>query len=303
MNCYLMPLLLKSKYTEVSNMNVIKKMIQDKANLLRKQYNLGNDCGRSIFDIIEKLELEGNNPLLFRLPFKNNELAGFVGYKHNRFAVYTNTNRTLGYEIFTAAHEIYHIIENGLTLKEQVVIQESIWKDESKKPENSEILADIFAAELLMSEKDIIKEYNRLLNKYGLSIPDESIIVMLQNIYFVEYKAVTKRLREIGVDNYNEETEDSLNQILLQKNGLSQLTKRLGYSNDLNEPSKTKVYLPKVVLTMVEENYKGSSTSYDDLAVLFCYAGVIPEDFGYEEDEELSDAAKALEIKLKGMEL
>ncbi|KUO75222.1 MAG: hypothetical protein APF77_11340 [Clostridia bacterium BRH_c25] len=113
-------------------MSGIEKIIQNKANLLRQQCNLGNYCGRSIFDIIEKLEIEGNNPLLFR-----------------------------------------------------------------------------------------------------------------------------------------------------------------------NEPSKTKVYLPKVILTMIEENYKGSLTNHDDLAVLFSYAGVAPEDFGYEEDEELSDAAKALEKKLK----
>jgi Zn-dependent peptidase ImmA (M78 family) len=280
-------------------MNCVEKIIQDKANILRQQYRLGNYCGRSMFDLIEKLEIDNNNPLLFRLPFKNNELAGFVGYKNNRFAVYTNTNKTLGYEIFTAAHEIYHIVENGLTVKEQVILQESIPKDDDEKSENSEILADIFAAELLMPEADIKKEYYCLLEKYGLSTTDESVIIMLQQKYFVEYKAVTKRLREIFIDNYNEKTEDTLNQILLHNNGLSQLTKRLGYANDLNEPSKTKVYLPKVILAMIEENYKGSLSCHDDLTVLFSYAGVTPEDFGYEEDEELTDAAKTFEAKLK----
>jgi len=54
-----------------------------------------------------------------------------------------------------------------------------------------------------------------------------------------------------------------------------------------------------VILTMIEENYKSSLITYDDLVVLFSYAGVNPEDFGYEEDEELSDAAKALGKKLK----
>lgn len=280
-------------------MNGIERIIQDRVNLLRQQYNLGNYCGCSIFDIIEKLEIENNNPLLFRLPFKNDELAGFVGYKNNRFAIYTNTNKTLGYEIFTAAHEIYHIIENRLAVKEQVVLQESISKEDEDKIESSEVLADTFAAELLMPEKDIKMEYNRLLSKYGLSSADESIIVMLQHIYSVEYKAVSKRLKEICADNYNQDTETKLNQILLKKNALSQITKRLGYSGELNEPSKTKVYLPKVILTMVEENYKRNLTSYDDLAVVFSYAGVNPEEFGYEENEELAESAKELEAKLK----
>ncbi|MDD2401718.1 MAG: ImmA/IrrE family metallo-endopeptidase [Clostridia bacterium] len=280
-------------------MKEVGGIIQDKANLLRQQYNLGNYCGRSIFDIIEKLEIENSNPLLFRLPFKNNELAGFVGYKNNRFAIYTNTNKTLGYEIFTAAHEIYHIVENRLVLKKNIVLQEEFSEEQKEKTENSEILADIFAAELLMPETDIKKEYHRLLNKYRLSTADESIIVMLQQIYFVEYKAVTKRLREIGANNYNKETENQLNRILLQKNDLPQLTKRLGYSSDLNELSKTKVYLPKVILSMIKENYQRLRTSHDDLIVLFSYAGVVPEYFGYEEDEELSDVAKTLEEKLK----
>ena len=218
MNYCLMPLSLKSKSTGVNSMSGIEKIIHDKANLLRQQYNLGNYCGRSIFDIIEKLEIEGNNPLLFRLPFKNAELSGFVGYKNDKFAVYTNTNKTLGYQIFTAAHEIYHIVENGLTVKEQVVLQESTPKEGYAKTESSEILADIFAAELLMPEMEIKREYQRLMNKYGLSIPDESIIVMLQQMYFVEFKAVTKRLREIEADGYNEETESRLNQILFKKN-------------------------------------------------------------------------------------
>lgn len=280
-------------------MKGIERIIQDKANLLRHQYDLGNYCGRSIFDIIEKLEIERSNPLLFRLPFKNDELSGFVGYKNNRFAIYTNTNNTLGYEIFTAAHEIYHIVENALTVKEQVIIQEIVSKDGVNKAEKSEILADVFAAELLMPKKDMSKEYDRLLNKHGLSTADEAIIVILQQKYFVGYKAITKRLREIEVDNYNEETESRLNQILMRKNALSQLTKRLGYSNDLNEPSNTKVYLPKTIMAMLEENNRGLKTNYDDLTVLFSYAGTTPEDFGYEEDETLSDVAMELKEKLK----
>lgn len=294
-----MLLLLKNKFIGVSKMSAIGKIIQNKANELRQQYNLGNYCGRNIFDVIEKLVIDGNNPLFFRLPFQNNELAGFVGYKKNRFAIYTNINKNLGYEIFTAAHEIYHIIENSLTVKEEIVIQEKINKDKAAETDYSEILADIFAAELLMPEKDIVKEYNRLLDKYRLPYADESIIIILQQMYFVEYKAVTKRLREIKKIDFDEQNEAQLNQILLQKNELSKLTKRLGYTNDLNEPSRNRVYLPKLILTMIKENYDNLLINYDDLTVLFSYCNAIPEDFGYEEDEELTDAAKTLEAKLK----
>ena len=196
MNYYLMPLLHKNKFIEVSDMSEYKKIILDKAKELRQQYSLGNYCGRSIFDVIEKIETDGGNILLFRLPFKNDDFAGFVGYKNNRFSIYTNTNKTLGYEIFTAAHEIFHIIENSTMIKENMILEENTSDDKYEENDMSDVLADMFAAELLMPEEDISKEYNHLLDKNGLKKPNEVIIIMLQQQYFVEYKAVTKGLKK-----------------------------------------------------------------------------------------------------------
>jgi Zn-dependent peptidase ImmA (M78 family) len=279
-------------------MNEYNNIIKNKIKELRQQYNLGNYCGRSIFDFIEKFETDGGNIVLFRLPFKNNNLAGFVGYKNNRFSIYTNTNKTLGYEIFTAAHEVFHIIENSTVIKENVILEENISDDEYEKGEISDILADMFAAELLMPEEDVIKEYNRLLDKNMLKKPNESIVIMLQQQYYVEYKAMTKRLKEIKDIEFDNYMEDELNKILCNENKLMSLTKKLGYSNDINKPSINKVYLPKLFLKMTEENYKNLSTNFDDLTVLFSYCNLSPQDFGYEEDE-LTDEAKALEAKLK----
>lgn len=289
-----MLLLLRSKFIGVSKINNFEKLVQDKAKQLRQQYNLGNNCGRSIFDLIEKIETDGESPLLFRLPFENNELSGFVGYKNNRFAVYTNTNRTLGYEVFTAAHEIYHLIENIALIKENVVIEEN----ETANNEMSEVAADIFAAELLMPEDDIIKEYKHLIKKSGTNVADETIIITLQQQYYVEYYAITKRLKKTEKIDFNNFHEQSLNRILNSENELYKLTKKLGYSNELNEPSRKKVYLPRTSLKIIEENYKNTDATLDDLAVLFSYCDLTPQDFGYEE-EDLSENAKALEAKLR----
>lgn len=298
MNYCLMLLLLKNKFIEVSNMNEYNNIIKSRIRELRQQYNLGNYCGRSTFDFIEKFETDKGNIVLFRLPFENNNLAGFVGYKDSRFSIYTNTNKTLGYEIFTAAHEIFHVIENSTIIKENVILEENISNDGDKNAEISDILADMFAAELLMPEEDVIKEYNRLLDKNMLKRPNESIIIMLQQEYYVEYKAMTKRLKEIKDIEFDNHMEEELNQILSSGNELVNLTKKLGYSNDINKPSSNKVYLPKLFLKMTEENYKNSLTNFNDLTVLFSYCNLEPQDFGYEEDE-LTDAAKALEARLK----
>lgn len=279
-------------------MSEYNTIIKNKIKELQQQYNLGNYCGHSIFDFIEKFETDGGNIVLFRLPFKNNDLAGFVGYKDNRFSIYTNTNKTLGYEIFTAAHEIFHIIENGTVIKENVILEGNISNDECNKREINDRMADVFAAELLMPEEDVIKEYNKLLDNNMLKKPNESIIVMLQQQYYVEYKAMTKRLKEIKNIEFDNYMEDELNKILWNENKLISLTKKLGYSDDINKPSVRKVYLPKLFLKMTEENYKNLSTTFDDLTVLFSYCNLSPQDFGYEEDE-LTDEAKALEAKLK----
>lgn len=268
-----------------------KSIIYDITNKLRLQNNLGNYCGRSLFDVIEKIDIDGSNPLLFRLPFKNIDLAGFVGYKNDRFSVFLNSNRTLGYEIFTAAHEIYHLIENTSGIKEDIIIEEN---DTSKK-ENCEVLADSFAVELLIPEMDISREYERLIKLNALKSPDESTIIILQQQYFVEYRAITKRLAELNIIDCK--IEKTLNEIMEKENELSSLTKKLGYSNQLNEPSEN-VMLPREFLKAIEENYKNKDTSFDDLIVLFSYCDLEPKEFGYEE-EELTESAKAFMEKIK----
>ncbi|NPV44824.1 MAG: ImmA/IrrE family metallo-endopeptidase [Firmicutes bacterium] len=272
-------------------MDTYKRLIYNRIKRLRQQYNLGNYCGRSIFDVIEKIEIDGENPLLFRLPFMNNRLSGFVGYKKGRFSVFLNSSRTLGYEVFTAAHEIFHLIENTSVIRENTVVEEY----ETLEKEAMETAADLFAAELLMPEGDITREYERLMKTNGLKKPDETLIINLQQQYFVEYKAVTKRLKEIGIIDEKEET--ALDRILDKKNELAKLTQKIGYTNQLNEPSKA-VHLPRKFLKAIEENFKNGNTTFDDLIVLFGYCNLSPQDFGYEEDE-LSDGAKALMERIR----
>jgi hypothetical protein len=119
-----------------------------------------------------------------------------------------------------------------------------------------------------MPEIDILKEYERIININGFESPDESIIINLQQQYFVDYKAITRRLSELNI--IDSKAENELNEIDDNKNALLTLTKKLGYSNELNEPSKT-ITLPRKNLKAVDENYKNKDTSFDDLIVLFSY--------------------------------
>lgn len=287
-----MHLLLRNRLIGGRSVEIYREIIKEKIGILRQHSDLGNYYGRSIFDVIEKVNIENKYPLLFRLPFKNNELSGFVGYKNECFSVFLNSSRTLGYEVFTAAHEIYHLLENKSIIKENTVLQED---ETSRSTEVSENIADMFAAELLMPANDMSKQYDLLMSSNGFENPDEALIISLQQEYYVEYKAITKRLRELR--KIDEILEQKLNKILDNGDGLTKLTQRLGFSNVLNVPSKA-VYLPKKLLKSVEENYRNGSTTFDDLIVIFSYCDLSPQDFGYEE-EGLSEDAKALEAKLR----
>lgn len=266
-------------------MNIYNEIIKDKIRDMRRDYDIGNKCGRSLFSIVENLKLKNEIPLsLFRLPFDENDVSGFVGYKNNKYVIFTNTSKNLGYEIFTLAHEIYHLLENDADIREKVLIEES-----ERYRIDSDVVADMFAAELLIPEKSLTVDFIRLKKESKTENIDFQIIIQLQQEYYVEYKAITNRLREIGL--IEKKCESELNLILLNDE-LEILTKKLGYTNLLNQPSN-EVHLPKRLLISVKENFDKGEIDFDDLSAIFSYCNMTPEDFGYNQEEKLSASVKA----------
>ena len=72
---------------------------------------------------------------------------------------------------------------------------------------------------------------------------------------------------------------------------LEKITKYLGYTDELNVPSKD-TYLYQEDLETLKENYDNGYTSYDDLVRIFSYLGCDPEKFGYENSIEITSDAK-----------
>lgn len=276
---------------ESNPMGEFERIAIGKADGLRTEYSLGNYCGRGLFSLIEKLKLaSGNRIHLIRLPFKEVNISGFIGFKNEQFVIFTNTSKNLGCEIFTLAHEIYHLLENEAVIKEAVTLEES----EDKRYVSDDI-ADMFAAELLMPRDTFKEDYLRLMSDSNLTKPDGKLVIELQQEYCVEYRAITKRLKELELIDI--EHESLLNEILITDGTIAEITKKLGYTNELNEPSND-IHLPRRFLNMIEENYKNGGITYDDLTVIFSYCYSTPESFGYEEDDELSDKAISFLEKL-----
>ncbi len=266
-------------------MSDLKSLAYEAARNFRDKLELGNYCAKQLLEIIDKLQVTENVSIkTIRTPFENLDLSGFIGYKKGTFVIVTNTNHKLGSERFTIAHEIYHLIANRTLIKKNLVLEEMECYDNN---DTTEIMANAFAAELLMPEDDMIKNVKLITGNMSEKI-DESIVVQLQQKYGVSYIAITKRLNEIKLIDQKQETE--LEKFESNSEGLNRLTKNLGYTNELNLPSKD-TYLNTRDLQNIRVNYENGDTTYDDLVRIFSYLGCEPEKFGYEEDIEISDEA------------
>lgn len=267
----------------------ILEIAYEKARNFRDKYGLGNHCGIQLLEVLNLLEKDERiNIELIRMPFENLNLAGFIGYKHDTFVIVTNTNQTLGYERFTIAHEIFHLLQNRLYIKENLLIEEVIDDKIDDTDDIIEIMADSFAAELLIPEKSLIENVKDL-TSCDSNIIDNNLVIQLQHTYGVDYIAMTKRLKEVNI--INDQQKNELEQIIGVDGKLEELTKRLGRDNNLNTPTKDNYMLQKN-LEVIKSNFENGETSYDDLIRIFGYLGCTPEKFGYEDKVELTEEAK-----------
>jgi len=225
-----------------------------------------------IFDILAEVAF------LIRKPMETDEISGFSTYFEEQFIVFLNSNLTLGHERFTGAHELYHIVYNSDILKkEKVIFDKEKYKEE-------DVAANIFAAEFLMPE-DYVKEiFYKIINVNKNSVSPRHIVRM-HNYFKVSYKAMLKRLIQLGlcsIDKYEELIDISL---IENKEKLQSLTKREGYSIDLIIPSKV-TYISKEYIEFVKSNYERGNISYENMKSSFEFIGLTPNDFGYEYPNE-----------------
>ena len=268
----------------------LKKIVYDIANRFRKTHGLGDYCGKTILNIVDKLSIvEGKQIQLIRRPFNNDRLAGFIAFKHDTFIIVTNTNKTIGNERFTIAHEIYHLLENLSDIMDNRLLEEYVQTDGETNIDVKEKMANLFAAELLMPSEDVKREFDRLsLNRKDKS--DISIAINLQQLYGVDYIAMVKRMIELDLITSKGDIEQ-LNAVADNKKELLNITLRLGFDNEVNIESGVH-YISNQYLDMLKTNYDNKDTNYNDLAVIFDYLGCEPEKFGYSRYNGLSDEAK-----------
>jgi len=164
-------------------LNDAKKMSE----LARKHLDLDNAPIKNIFSI-----LENEGIFVVRMPIGGEGLSGafFYDKQTNNARILINSDRTIGHQIFTAAHEYGHFLMDKE--KEQLIIE----KDDGKKTA-IEKRADSFAANFLMPEDGVNHFIKKVLKIRSNELSDVEI-VKVKYEFGTSWQAVLYRLHNLG---------------------------------------------------------------------------------------------------------
>lgn len=175
---------------------IIQQIVQD----YKKDNHLEEVVKDGIFDLLE------SKCTVIYYPFPDEKNRGFyirklVKDKLEDF-VYINTEKTVEYQVFTAAHELGHIyrVYNKVC---DIAHSQGVVLDRDDR-EYEEKITNRFAAELLMPEsmfRKKIKDYADELDlKHNPSVVGIlKLIAKLMDYFMSSFNAVRKRLFEVGV--------------------------------------------------------------------------------------------------------
>jgi Predicted Zn peptidase len=169
-----------------------KDAIERKAQLLLRQY--GNDEIPVDVDLIAKrLKIKVTET---ELP---DETSGVIQKVDNGVStILANSRHAKVRQRFTIAHELGHFL---LSTKSGIFVDKKIYFRDSRSQSASdpeEIVANIFAAELLMPTHHVKRELHRV-TKGGIIDIEENIIALLANRFEVSMIAMSIKLQNMGL--------------------------------------------------------------------------------------------------------
>jgi Zn-dependent peptidase ImmA (M78 family) len=207
-----------------------------KARVLRVELGIGTNEPVNIFDLLRYRE----NISIIKIKLSE-QISGFIVKKGSAKAIVINSEMSLGRQIFTAAHEYFHLkydddFEN--------------YSDEKEK------MADEFASHFLMPDTAL---ENIIYERAGDKKIKHSDIVYIENYFKMSHRAVLKRLR---ASKYIKEDEFKRYSEMSSKDGAV----KFGYSTELYVGSRDEEIIfsnyRELAETALEEN-KISKEKYE----------------------------------------
>ncbi len=176
------------------------ELLEKKALGERKLYELGDfsPIGEKIFNIIENVY----SSYILLYPLQTKSVAGFTRKHGEMVQIFINTGFNMSFQIFAAAHELYHLIQFKQANSDDFIVCNNMDISETiadNVTSAEEFKANYFAAAFLLP-CDVIKE--RFSNVKNSNFVEEDMIleiIKIQAEYEVPYKTILKRLSELKI--------------------------------------------------------------------------------------------------------
>lgn len=249
-------------HNELSDFDVeeIKKLAREKLGDCRKTYDI---IGPQVFSILGLYARVIYYPLGKNAPWGFTRISGVVNETEQGkpFAA-INTSIPLSCQVFAAAHELYHIwFENSPDIIPGNLLDEDGIAVNEKK-------ANRFAAEFLVDGIILQQE----IDTYGITKISIKEVLQLAVLFTVPYKAMVKRLHEIGLINDDERAE----MLAETEESISRYRKKYALPD---EEGDDKIAMDNLA-ELSANAYEADLLSYEKLEYLLKLCSLKPEDLG-----------------------
>ena len=250
------------------------KQINKEVALINQDHSLNAPgCLRDeIFELLEKV-----GALIFH-PINEINLWGIYVCKNEKHYFIINSAIELEKQIFAGAHELAHSLDIA-KLNFEIVTADLMTeyvnnKDFGDKIAKADLIANRFAAEILVGNKKLIEKYNEMPEAYSLKVK----AVLLSDIFLVPYKTIIKRFVETGIITDQSEIAHLLDVEDEQIKSIAERYECCRRNFEITKEIRLGRYVDKALML-----YEHELSTYKDLQENLKLLKKTPEDFGVQD--------------------
>lgn len=252
------------------------KQINKEVALINQDYGLSTP-GYLKDEIFELLEKTGT--LIF-YPINEKNLWGIYICRNEKHYFIINSAIELEKQVFAGAHELAHSLDIA-KVKFEIVTADLMTEyvdhnDFGADIEKADLIANRFAAELLVGNKKLTEKFNELPEIYNLSTK----AVILSGIFLVPYKTIVKRFVEIGIIKDSDEIKELLEIDDKQIKLIAERHECCRRNYDISKEIRLGGYVNKALML-----YENELSTYEELSNRLELLGKKPVDYDIEDTD------------------
>ncbi|MCK4261012.1 MAG: ImmA/IrrE family metallo-endopeptidase [Halanaerobiales bacterium] len=244
-----------------------------------------------IFELLEKV-----GTLIF-YPIEEENLWGIYVLNNEKHYFIINSSIELEKQVFAGAHELAHTLDIA-KVKYEIVTADLMTEYVNHKEygadiKKADLVANRFAAELLVGKKTLFEKYNELPETYNILAK----VVLLSDIFLVPYKTIVKRFVETGLITDRSEINSLLEINDKQIKTVAERYECCRRNYEITEERRLGGYVNKALML-----YEHELSTFEELQNRLELLQKIPEDFGVQDDsfdlyEFLRRASESSEVE------